>query len=394
MGMDDDDFSAAPPAVGGLGNFKGVMLCNRPADDSAGGGADVTLPFRPMAAATYGEQLGLTPCKNFEPSVKKRGPSAALRRHVKWLKELQGQMKEERGQVEAEDLDADEREKKMKDIFHKHRDGVRDMIQVRDANEAEEDKVLNQKKTVARHAKKAEALAKKNGDKPAASKPMWAMTENEKDQFEEGEGDDLIHFAEGLDYEKFISDMEFREGIGALKDRAGKLQKEQDAFKDALLADFNQQAEGEDGEGSTSAGGSPRQGIDGQSLFGDQRSEYSVCSRKSKGADRYDADGKERWDSSTQCDERREENANRDAAADVLEMNPQMRAIHSKKSVEKQIQRAREQAVEDGVDLVEMMRRDGPAPVPVITASVDTQNRLHKPTDPSSLPYLYRSPAI
>merc|ERR1712232_207070 len=99
------------------------------------------------------------------------------------------------------------------------------------------------------------------------------------------EAEDLIAFAENLDYDKMMGDIDFRHKVGALKDRHNKLQKEQDAFKDALVADFNAMAEDE--ERSTSAGGSPRSGnariedgIDGHGLLGDLQSEYSVCSSR------------------------------------------------------------------------------------------------------------------
>merc|ERR1719389_603540 len=62
------------------------------------------MPFRSTISATEGEQIGLTPCKRMERTeVKARGPSAALRRHVRWLKELQGQMNEDKAQVEEEE---------------------------------------------------------------------------------------------------------------------------------------------------------------------------------------------------------------------------------------------------------------------------------------------------
>eukprot|EP00929_Paragymnodinium_shiwhaense_P107849 TRINITY_DN74203_c0_g1_i1.p1 TRINITY_DN74203_c0_g1~~TRINITY_DN74203_c0_g1_i1.p1 ORF type:complete len:411 (+),score=117.65 TRINITY_DN74203_c0_g1_i1:156-1388(+) len=408
---DSSGFDAAPPPVGGLGNFKGVMLCNRPSDSSGGQAyaGDGPLPFRSMAPTGVGEQLGLTPCRNFEPTVKKRGPSAALRRHVKWLKDLQDQMKEEREQVEAEDLDAEERERRLKAAFHRHRDGVREMMQQRDEADAVEEKADMDRRYQERLRKKAEKDAAKaaklekergeegQGTKSKAAKPLWAMTEKEKEQHEEIEADELINFAEGLDYEKFINDIDFRSALGVVKDRAGRLQKEQDCFKDALLRDFNAAAELE--EQSTSAGGSPRRledGLDGQSLLGDMKSEYSAASRRSAGRDRY-GDGELQWDSSTACGEDRPQmdRETKALAEQVLESHSGLRAVHSKDSITRIIAKQKQAAEEPlPASLEEAMRRAGPAPVPVITTSADTQNLLHKQVDPSTLPYLYRSPAI
>lgn len=225
------------------------------------------------------------------------------------------------------------------------------------------------------------------------SKPLWAMTEQEKDHCEEEEADDLINFVENLDFDKFVGDLEFRQALGALKDRTGKLKKEQDAFKDELLANFNASYDDDD-EASTAAGSAKLEdGVDGQSVFGDLKSEYSVASsRRSRKEGRENV--QKDWDNSTNAEDRPAVDQEvKEMAEAVLEANPKFRAIHSGASVQKIIEKVRgDQAVE--VNLVDHMRLEAPCPVPVITASSDTQNRLYKPVDPSMLPYLYRSPAI
>merc|ERR1719450_1791947 len=170
-----------------------------------------------------------------------------------------------------------------------------------------------------------------------------------------------------------MNDLEFRKGMAELKDRAGKLKKESDAFKDALLADFNAM-QGDEQDRSTSAGDF-EEGIDGQSLLGDHRlgSEYSTCSRKSRGEERY-GDGKKDWDSSTNAgdDRPRVDHDVQDLADQVLESHTQMRGIHSKGSVQKIVEKTRERQVAElppPKDLHELMLREGPAPAPVITNS-------------------------
>jgi len=378
-------FQAGGAPLSGLGNFKGVMLCNRPSDapPTKLGAGDGPAPFKSMVAASANEQLGLPPVKSEEgppQPVKKRGPSAALRQHVRWLKELQEQMGVDKLLVEEEDRMADEKKQRLKDIASKHREGVRQMMEERDGA-----------------AKKATEKPEKAKKKEKVVKPLWAMTSQEKEDFENGEADDLINFAAGLDFDKYVGDMEFRSSLEALKDRTGKLHKETEAFKDALLADFNAKMEEEDEE--TSAGGSPRSlnlqdGLEGQSVLGG--SEYSVSSsRRSKGAERY---GKERgsdWDGSTCCGDAPQVNHElQDQATQVLESAPQIRAIHSKASVQKMIEKVGAQTTQPQGDLLETMKREGPVQVPVITSSEDTQQRLQKKPDPSQLPYLYRSPAV
>merc|ERR1719478_21934 len=372
------------------------MLCNRPVDDPSSKldrTGDEAMPFRSMIAPGVGEQLGLTPCKTYEQTVKKRGPSAALRRHVRWLKELQDQMKEERDQVDQEDVQDDERKQQMKAVYDKHRQAVREMMKDRakewvdPARDPEKHKML-----LEQNAKKKE--------KKLQSKPLWAMTEKEKESFEEEEAEDLINFAEGLDFEKYVGDLEFREGVDALKDRAGKLAKVQDAFKDELVRDFNMNVGDDLEERSTSAGGSAldlEDGVEGASLLGDLRSDGGGRRRRSAGEERYNADGRPEWDASTQGDNDAipVDAEVKDTAAFILENAPQMRAIHSKESMQKVIERQRQKEAEKPpANLIEAMERDGAAPAPVIVASSDTQTRLTNPVVPSLLPYLYRSPAV
>ncbi|CAJ1366832.1 unnamed protein product [Effrenium voratum] len=407
-GSESQGSMEAPPPPSGLGNFKGVMLCNRPSDDAKFAGEGGKEPFRSAVAST--SQPGLTPLRNFEPTVKKRGPSAALRRHVRWLRELQEQMREEQRQAEQEGQDCEEKRQKLKAAFDQHREAVRGMMKERDDKKREEDEAARAEKTAkaaeARAKAKAApalseiALAAANAIEPPkpkpvvkASKPMWAMTEQERENFEEEEGDDLINFVENLNFDKYVGDLQFREALGALKDRTGKLKKEQDAFKDELLANFHAGLD-EEYEESTAAGSSKLEdGVDGQSVFGDLKSEYSVASsRRSRKEGRDNA--QKDWDSSTNAGDRPAVDAEvKDFAEAVLEQNPKFRAIHSKDSVTKIIEKVRAEQPAD-MNLVDHMRLEGPCPVPVITASSDTQNRLHKPVDPSMLPYLYRSPAI
>lgn len=394
-GKDGGAFAAAPPAVSGLGNFKGVMLCNRPVDDPSTKltTSDEPLPFRSMVHAGHGEQLGLPPCKTYEQTVRKRGPSAALRRHVRWLKELQDQMKDERDQVDQEDAQDAERKGKMKAAFDNHRAAVREMMQDRAKDWIDP----------ARDPDKHQALCEERARKKEAkqkSKPLWAMTEKEKETFEEDEAADLVNFAENLDFDKYVGDLEFREALGALKDHHGKLSKLQESFKDELLRDFNMTVGDDLEERSTSAGGSVdlEEGLEGASLLGDLRSDGGGRRRRSAGAERYDENGMPLWDSSTQAgdDAPQVDQEVKDVAARVLESAPQMRGIHSKESMQKLVERTRQlpPPPPPPANIYEAMERDGAAPAPVIVASSDTQNRLYKPVDPSLLPYLYRSPAV
>lgn len=78
------------------------------------------------------------------------------------------------------------------------------------------------------------------GDAKVNKKPMWAMTEGEREEQEDVDAGYLINFVEDLDYDEYIHDLEFRECLQAIADRAKRLQREQEAFKDSLLRELNQ----------------------------------------------------------------------------------------------------------------------------------------------------------
>lgn len=316
-----------PPAVGGLGNYKGVMLCNRPPDvdasKSSGLLASGAQPaFKTTVSPTENEVLGLCPSrdrKKFDPQalqVKNRGPSAALRRHCKWLKELQGQVKEDKKAEEAGYAAEQQRMHRMQDAFKAQREVVQAIKSKRDAGE------LHPEDLVA-------MMGNMGARKPAAQgppkKPMWAMTEAEKNDFEEEDAADLIKFAEDLDFENYLGDLEFRQCLQALNGRAKKLQREQDAFKAALVNEFNASADGDSGD----------------------EQDNDVSSTRGPGAMRRVrmADGRPDWDASTACgDEAAQavDKAAKSLANIALEQNSQLGAIHSKASIQRLVKSAQE----------------------------------------------------
>jgi len=227
------------------------------------------------------------------------------------------------------------------------------------------------------------------------AKPIWAMTEQEKDEYQDTEANELIQFAEELDFDNYIGDLEFRQNLEVLKDRAGKLEKEQEAFKEDLCKEFNADDE-------STAVGSPRNCEDAMSCLegsslGVSEGVDGIGGKKSRKL-RSDRDRGIEWDSSTCCGDDQVTKASeedRDMAKSLLEMNPNLRAIHSEKSVQMVLEKQREkEQAKQLVDLVEHLSTNVSAPEPVIVTSADTKGKANKKVDPSMLPYLYRSPAI
>jgi hypothetical protein len=342
-------YSNPAPPVGGLGNFKGVMLCSRPTDDSKGAGqgshigADgQSAPFKSTVSVTANDHLGINPPKQMpQPSpeaVKTRGPSAALRRHVRWLRDLRDQVREEKQKGEDGVKAEEARVQKMQEAFKQQRDAISRLKKEREEGTLSRQTLetiflpTNKVGRAGAAAPKGSDTAPKAGAAAPASKPLWAMTEVEKETFEDQEADDLIQFAEDLNFDGYIQDLEFRECLQAVRDRARKLQREQNEFKDSILREFNE----DEGEGDAAAGGSP--GADRNAATAVRRG------RAVDGAPVGD-DELHDWDASTACGEERAVDKNLRTAADsVLDGNSKLRAVHSKESVSRLIEKSRADA--------------------------------------------------
>jgi len=328
---DASSFAAVPPPVDGLGNYKGVMLCNRPVEETnparmrsaAGNGQP---PFKSTVSTGDREQIGLTPSRKLEPrsGVKTRGPSAALRRHMQWIKELQVQVAEENQRVADDDAMQQNRMQKMQVLFKEQRDNIKE-LKSRGLND------MNDVRELEKHLQ----MKGKTGKSRSGKKPLWAMTEEEKEGAEDEEAAALIDFAENLDFEKYLGDAEFRQHFQVMQDRAKKLQREQDKFKDDLIRDFN--AMGDEGDEFGSAyTGSPRESQTG-SVLGDMPGRTGPV--RGRGAD-----DRPDWDSSTAMgdDAPKIDRESRSDAGRVMEAMPQLKGVHSKESVQRIIEKARE----------------------------------------------------
>jgi len=359
-----------------LGNFKGVMLCNRPSElEAKAKEQSGPPPFKSTVTATYCDALGINPTNKTQAEVVEKPKKEALVRHVRWLKQLQSQMNAHRMQAEFEDEEAEKKKENFQAFCERQRESIKNLTEAGDLN----------------REKLAEAVAGK-APVPKKVKPLWAMTESEMKAFEENDAADLIDFAENLDFDHFINDLEFRQAMEVMKDRAGKLAKDQDDFKAALVDSFNQD---DDDDAGRRAGGIEIEG----SAMGDDVSVVGSLN----GARRARKSDKKEWDSSTVMSEDVPVDEDTKSMVDkVLANNPDMKKLHSSKSVLKMIEKAKDQQagskddeVDRGVEkLVAALAAERAPPAPVIYVSPDVETRMNKPVDPSMLPYLYRSPAI
>lgn len=357
---------AALPAPAGLGNYKGVMLCNRP--DACASTRMGPPPFKPTVAETFNQPLGLNPVNQGVPfEAEPAATSIIIKRHGEWLKRLQEDMK--RSKLEAIDKRAQEAAKveSFKKMAARQREGVRKLMEQR--------KQMTQEEFRGNLAEAVEApdLSKV----PVMEKPLWAMSQDEKQEFDLHEADALIDFADELDFDQYIHDLEFREALETLQARANKIDEEQKAFKSELVKALNEEEN-------------------------ESRPDDTGCatSVKQSRANPQESD----WDASTTVGEKREEDPElRSQAEKVLATNSEIRSVHSKDSVKKIIENQKQQK-----ELKKAQAMETPLSSPLAagilklaeTASppnptiISHESKKKTEPDPSMLPYLYRSPAI
>merc|ERR1712070_609578 len=380
-------------------NYKGVMLCDRPGievDRTAprGGHAE---PF--LSAVNAPEQLGLNPIKKQHlhgggDGKKAKPKNTALTNHKRWLKSLQMLKKELAEEEEVQRQEEQEKRNKLAVESQKMRDNIRqikksmtgiDDIQGpasaraliskeemlgelknkfnRDVVEDLHDKVADKTEKAA-PADVPPLPPKSAQPKPSSAKPAWARTEAEEEENEEMEVEDLLAFAEELDIDQYMDDCEFREALAAAKARISELESDDE---DAMT----QCTERTD----VTAG-----------------SVYSTMSAALRAKEEKAAKGQEDWDGSVagKSEKSRTSRMSRALAAEMLEMNPNLRQKHSQKSLAEIVEKR-------GFD-PDDHEKFGRCGAGAVKVAVHTEeNRLHRHgevTDGKDLPYLYRNPAV
>lgn len=208
-----------------IGNYKGVMLCNRPNDPTNKPQREGPVPF--ISRVTVKEQLGLNPATKLvlKPPQPKRSLEI-LSRHKLWLSQLQ----------------------KQKEL---------DLQKSLESQKLQEKKLKKMKKKYAKpeNPKKPEQKLTENNLKSLENenKPKWALTEEEAQKVEEKEQekevDELLQFVNELDYDKFISDLEIRQALEIVKERVEEIKKDKE-WKQKIAEKYNEENVSQKSKGS------------------------------------------------------------------------------------------------------------------------------------------------
>jgi hypothetical protein len=377
-----------------IGNYKGVMLCNRP---FAGVATTAKASKAGPSAFLTGvptDKIGQNPAKRSNALVNRSKKHTALSRHKKWLAELQSTKE----QLEADMIaDEDAKEDKKRAFMQREaqmRQAVRGMGGEDDDDffdddaKAEAKDGSDEKRSGGAKAARggnqeaAEAKGGRAAPKPKAkaggdAKPMWAMTEEAAsaaaEDKEEDEAEKLLDFASSLDFDKYIDDMEVRAMMEQVKNTVDELEsaiaaedEEEEAAAEAAARAEEAGEEGEEGGAGvalTMANLARRGGDeDGESVRGGDADDDAVS-----------------------------------VASTMLSQASSLRSIHSKKSMTALAERAKAKLGGGGGGgggrLQPVQEEPKQPPLRVVVHNEDPM-RLLKAKDPSNLPYMHRNPAV
>jgi hypothetical protein len=411
------------------GNYKGVMLCNRPSEpayNSAPGvphiSPSVDAPsFRPVGLPA--EPLGLNPAKEnlvsnvlavHDEAARRRadaparqGPPNFMNKHRAWLAEMAAKKAALNQELQFSALAAEDKRTKFVAYTSSLRQAVRERaaeMELEGIEHMDPEQLGRDRRPAAPPLPEPEPeyelpprQAAPAPPKPptAAKKPAWARTEEEAEEVEDAEAAMLVDFAKDLDYDAYIDDLEVRQALGVIRERidaqkaveaAALAAEEADEALSAAGGDWRSQFLSEwngDADGSKSVGGGSRRSGGGGG---------------GGGAASEGGGGKPDWDSSTNAgdyDRGGPSTSARAMAEQLMLENPELREKHSLKSLSAMVEKQTEKqgnATKSLATVRELTAEELP-PLRVVTI-VENPRVPTKDVDPSNLPYLHRNPAI
>lgn len=351
----------------GIGNYKGVMLCNRPfagveANSKTTSAADKTSFACGIVADKVGTNVSINNLYE-KTHIKRPKKETALTKHRKWLADLQStkdrleQQYVEENQRKLDELQKfTEREQKMRQLA---RDSNQDTFKQTAAHQSSSSVpslAAESKQSSNDHASSAAGSKKTGVGGVKMPRPAWALSKDAanaaSDEKAEDEDDDLIDFAKGLDFERYIDDLEVHTMMEKVKKRISELEAEvqQDAKREAEYDNRRQQAKG---------------------------TSYGAGSDDDEGGDENDA--------ANQNDEYA-------AAKTLLDETENLRGVHSTKSmaaiVKSTVNKNNTGAKDEGGS---KMAQNEPI---IVTHQSGDGSRLEQKHAINNIPYMHRNPAV
>jgi len=219
------------------------------------------------------------------------------------------------------------------------------------------------------------------------------MSEQEVKDQEDAEVDGLLNFADNLDYDKYMGDLEVNNMVSALKKRIDELRQEEN-WKNKIVDQWNAEDQVKKQERKAlklqKAEMDMDSRSDARSVASESKSVVSERTHKSintlKEQEKKEKEGQGDWDKSTNGEKKPatlEERIAKHVADEILRNNTQIRQVHSNNSIRKMLEREAKKQMEE---------ISGLKP-PKIVNIKEYQPRYDE-KDPSNLPYLHRNPAV
>lgn len=214
-------------SMGSMGNFKGVMLCNRPnaTDGMHNKPADASGVFRTGVSHEAVHPGGQDSDLKERLHKLHRPPRQAtiIDKHKEYLKQLAEQREALLAEKEAEAARAAEKRAKLAESQRLLRELIRsqpDPVEGDDREDqyqyADDGYAADDGKPAAYTSTGAKARAGKGGKAGKTNKPAWARSEAVVEAEEEEEADELLNFADSLNYDKYVGQLEVRMFCGLL----------------------------------------------------------------------------------------------------------------------------------------------------------------------------------
>ncbi|OQR98235.1 hypothetical protein THRCLA_06770 [Thraustotheca clavata] len=308
-----------------IGNYKGVMLCNRPFNSVSTVSKEVDSAKKaPFLGGIQPSHVGQNvPIFNESPhAVKRDKKNTALSKHKKWLYDLQ----KERERLEEVLMEDEASKEERKERFSKREAEMRNKVRQR--------------------------MPQDDDDKAIRGRPAWALTKDKadckRDQEEDEDVDHLLEFANNLDIDAFMDDVELKAQVAHVDEQMAQLQK----LVNQEEADEKKQE--------------VKELLQNESLERQVLNAANLSRLDTKGNDSDDDDAKS-------------------VASTVLSECKSIRSVHSSRSVLALTRRA-EQKLTTHLESI-------PEPN-VVTHDEEGGMRLQNKHLTSNLPYMHRNPAV
>merc|ERR1719199_994480 len=360
------------------------MLCDRPTTKAGGRAAadsGITMPFAcAVGPGSKYEALGLNPSREqraaklaSDNKTRPRDTNDFLSKHKQWLARLNEQRRMRAEEDQQAVQMAIDKTRKFKEYASKLRANIRDAKEQHSAGylsqEALEEHTRSSMGSGGGKSSKGASQAGGGGKKKKV-KPLWALTEEGVEEAEDDELNELLNFANNLDFDKYVEDYEVRNALAAVKSRIselaqGKSRVKRSGREGARVEDegdgIDLDRSGEDWKKAFVAGWN-KTDDDDEGRLGTARSERSEASQASARSARSQRSGgrgggggeeDEDADNVSVADSRMSDrDVSMEVAEQVLNTSRSMRRVHSSRSIRGILARKGNKARGGGLDAV------------------------------------------